>query len=76
MMSNSKGSKFAFVDASGHRVAASRHLNPDGTLGGWVARNARVGAGAVVEPGALVAPRAVVPPRQRVKRGERVLAPR
>jgi hypothetical protein len=38
-----------------------RHLNPDGTLGGWVADTAKFGENVTVEPGGLVWVDAEVP---------------
>lgn len=75
-MSSQLSSSFAFVDSRGEKVEAVRHKNPDGSLGGWVARNAHVGHRAIVEPGALVEPGATVKIGQRVKRGERIPGPR
>ena len=75
-MSSLSKSSFAFVDSRGNKVEASRHINPDGNLGGWVANNAKVGPGVVVEPGAFIEPRAVVKPGLRIKRGERVPEPK
>lgn len=74
-MAGEPKSSFAFVDSQGTKVEASRYLNPDGNLGGWVAINAKVGRGAVIEPGAFVEPRAVVAPGRHIKRGERVPEP-
>lgn len=51
---------FIFVMSNGERVEAHRHRNPDGTIGGWVADNAKVSVHALVETGAIVGPRARV----------------
>ena len=60
-------STFEFVDEkTGEVVSAHRHVNPDGSVGGWVADTATVGAGAYVEPGALVLPGTIIPPGECV----------
>ena len=61
---------FAFVDPDGRREKAFRRRNPDGTVGGWIAKTAQVHPTAFVEPDAIVEPGAVVGPQQRVKNGE------
>jgi hypothetical protein len=69
-------STFEFVDADGNSVPAARHVNPDGTPGGWVASTAKVARGSYIEGGALVAPRAIVPSQRRVRKGDLVPEPK
>lgn len=58
---------FTFVSRDGEGVAARRHQNPDGTLGGWVAVTATVPKNAHVAPGAIVGPGEIVPEGASVK---------
>lgn len=67
-MIDTNSGEFEFVEESGQVVKADRHINPDGTLGGWVAVTATVHKNAYVEMGALV------PPGAHVTSGERVCA--
>lgn len=46
-------STFDFDDGNGP-VAAHRHVNPDGSIGGWVADSAVVGNGVYIGPDARV----------------------
>lgn len=63
-----------FFREDGSRVEARRHINPDGSLGGWVATTARVHPSAIVEPGGLVGPESDVGPGQIVRNGEIIAA--
>ena len=56
-------------DELGRAVGAQRHVNPDGSVGGWVAENAAVDPTAVIESGALVMPHAKVGAGVRVENG-------
>lgn len=49
-----------FQTKSSQTVLGHRHINPDGSAGGWVAETARVDTSATVEAGAVVLPGAVV----------------
>lgn len=62
--------RFDFVLRDGREISAVRHVNPDGGTGGWVAVNAKICRGAVIEPGAIVCPEAVVEAGELVKDGE------
>lgn len=75
-MKDNLHSSFAFVDGHGRTIKAVRHINPDGSLGGWVASTAKVGLGAFIEPGALIEPEAVVRPGQHVRKNERIVEPK
>ena len=65
---------FDFEDGNG-LVAASRHKNPDGSLGGWVAATANVYGNARVWDEAWVWGEAQVSGNARVYGNARVLAP-
>ena len=57
---------FIFVQENGDKITATRHINPDGSLGGLVAANASVAPGAYVEPGAIVQPGVLVRGDERI----------
>lgn len=61
---------FTFTMPGGQSEKAYRRVNPDRTLGGWVARSAKIDPSAIIEAGALVEPGAEVGPGITVKRGE------
>ncbi len=63
---------YTFIEPSGERIAGHRHKNPDGSVGGWVAKNATIAETAVIEPGAVVEPRATVLPDCRVPAGRTI----
>ncbi len=66
---------FTFVDSRGRSEKGSRRLNPDGSIGGWVARSAKVHPSAVVQFDAIVEPRAVVSENEIVLNGSVVVSP-
>jgi hypothetical protein len=41
--------------------SAGRHINPDGSLGGFISRFAKIGSGVFVHPLAIVGPFARIP---------------
>lgn len=51
---------------------AMRYINPDGSLGGWVSKCAKIDSSAYIDPSSVVGPWAVlhaghiVPARQRI----------
>lgn len=53
---------FEFIEDDGKVVSAHRHVNPDGSVGGWVAETAIIGEGVYIEPGASVEPGVVIEP--------------
>ena len=64
---------FVFVEPDGTTESAVRRKNPDGTIGGWVARSARVHPSAIIEPDAIVEPGANVGRNERVENGTVVI---
>ena len=62
--------RFDFVLQDGREVSAMRYVNPNGKVGGWVAVDAKIHRGAVIEPGAIVWPGAEVGSDELVKEGE------
>lgn len=66
---------FTFVDPNGRREKATPRVNPDLSLGGWVAKSAKVDPTAIVEAGAYVEPGAVVGPGELIPRGKIVTGP-
>lgn len=62
--------RFDFVLQDGREVVGVRHVNPDGRAGGWVAIDAKIHQGAIIEPGAIVYPGAIVEADDFVKDGE------
>ena len=61
---------FTFVDPRGRRERAARRQNPDGSVGGWVARSATVHPTATIHVDAIVGPGSVVGAGEYVRRGE------
>ncbi len=59
-------------DGLGHPVPAHRHLNPDGTSGGWIADSAQVAHTVYVAPSAQVFGHAIVGGRARLKDNAKV----
>jgi hypothetical protein len=62
--------RFDFVLQDGQEISAVRYVNPDGRAGGWVAVDAQIHRGAIIEAGAIVCPGAVVEAGELVKDGE------
>jgi UDP-3-O-[3-hydroxymyristoyl] glucosamine N-acyltransferase len=48
------------IDGKGQPEAAFRHVNPDGTLGGWVAASASVARESWIHPQAIILTGAVI----------------
>lgn len=66
---------FTFVDPRGRKEKGIRRRNPDGSVGGWVARSAKVHPSAVVHVDAIVEPGAVVTENAIVRNGTIVVSP-
>lgn len=49
-----------FIDNQGNWIDAARHVNPDKSVGGWVAATARVADTAYLGPLVLVCPGVVI----------------
>jgi UDP-3-O-[3-hydroxymyristoyl] glucosamine N-acyltransferase len=66
---------FAFIFSNGMRESATRHRNPDGSVGGWVAKSARIDPTAVIEPDAVVGPDAIIEKGQVIRNGQTIMGP-
>lgn len=65
---------FTFVGPTGQKEKGTRRRNPDGSVGGWVAKSAKVHSTAVVQVDAIVEPRAVVNKNAIVENGTIIVA--
>jgi hypothetical protein len=59
-----------FFDEQGKKIPGKRHVNPDGSEGGFVAENVRVPESAYIHPTALILPGAEVEPFANVGSGQ------
>ncbi|WP_157738856.1 hypothetical protein [Labrenzia sp. VG12] len=61
--------EFTFHTTAGEIVRGHRFINPDDTVGGWVADSAVIAPGSFVELDAIVGPSAEVGPGRIVRNG-------
>ncbi|MEO0418314.1 MAG: hypothetical protein AAF249_05590 [Pseudomonadota bacterium] len=53
-------------EVNGGEEEAIRYRNPDGTLGGFVSKLAKIGKGTFIHPLAIVGPFAIIPPKSTI----------